>query len=173
MNILTGDVTYAFKTRGLHPRPDLRTCLNLHQFPHGLELLENGLQRRLAVTSTAVWSNWRIHHWKFSWARKKRMTDAKQQQDYKQPKKKKRKGPWQASEACAVNCEVVPEEHVPQYMYLSNLDSLNFGVWLRLIIQASLLSGACCVSGGRACVNGHTQFTVTAGLPTDTPVHLR
>lgn len=81
---------------------------------------------------------------------------------------KRRKGPWQASEACAVNCEVVPEEHVP-----SNLDSLNFGVWLRLIIQPSLLSGACCVSGGRACVNGHTQFTVTAGLPTDTPVHLR
>lgn len=168
MNILTGDVTYAFRTRGLHPRPDLRTCLDLHQFPHGLELLENGLQRRLAATSTAVWSNGRVHHWKFSWARKKRMTGAKQQQDYTQPKKKKRKGPWQASETCAVNYETVPEENAP-----SNLDSLSFGVWLRLIIQASLLSGARRVSGGRACVNGHTQFTVTAGLPPDTPVHLR
>lgn len=45
------------------------TCLQLHQFSHGLELLKNGLQGWLAITCTAVWSSWWIHHWNFSWKR--------------------------------------------------------------------------------------------------------
>lgn len=46
--------------------PGLRTCLNLHQPPHGPELLQDGLQRRLAVTGAAVRAHGRGHHRKFS-----------------------------------------------------------------------------------------------------------
>lgn len=51
--------------------PGLRTCLNLHQLPHGPELLQDGLQCWLAVTGAAVRAHGCVHHRKFSCAVKK------------------------------------------------------------------------------------------------------